>query len=99
MFFTDPALAHLGPLSWGTVVFVFSNVGLTAFLFETACREPGRSVSRIALAVFVVAYLGLLPCFFVKLRWLPSEWSGLALAATIFVPKAGDIRADFTGRS
>ena len=99
VFFTDPALAHLGPLSWGAVVFVFSNVVLTAFLFEMASyREPGRSVTRIALAVLVVAYLGLLPCFFVKLRWLPSEWSGLALAATIFVPKVGDIGAYFTGR-
>lgn len=99
VFFNDPALAHLGPLSWGAVVFVFSNVVLTAFLIEMAAyREPGGSVARIASAVLVVAYLGLLPCFFVKLRWLPVEWSGLALTATIFVPKVGDIGAYFTGR-
>ncbi len=99
LFFNDPALAHLGPLSWGVVVFVFSNVVLTAFLVEmTVYREPCGAVSRVASAVLVVAYLGLLPCFFVKLRWLPPDWSGLALTATIFVPKVGDIGAYFTGR-
>jgi phosphatidate cytidylyltransferase len=99
VFFNDPALAHLGPLSWTVVVFVFSNVVLTTFLVEMAAyQEPGHSVARVASAVLVVAYLGLLPCFFVKLRWLPAEWSGLALTATIFVPKVGDIGAYFTGR-
>jgi len=98
LFLDDPA--HLGPLTWGAVVFVFSNVVLTAFLTEMAAyREPGRSVARVALAVLVVAYLGLLPCFFVKLRWLPREWSGLALTATIFVPKVGDIVAYFAGKA
>lgn len=99
LFFNDPALSHLGPLSWGAVVFVFANVVLTAFLVEMAAyREPCGSIARIASAVLVVAYLGLLPCFFVKLRWLPAGWSGLALTATIFVPKVGDIGAYFTGR-
>jgi phosphatidate cytidylyltransferase len=99
LFANDPAIILLEPFSWGAVVFVFSNVVLTAFLIEMAAyREPCGSVARIASAVLVVAYLGLLPCFFVKLRWLPAEWSGLALAATIFVPKVGDIGAYFTGR-
>ncbi|HVK15902.1 MAG TPA: phosphatidate cytidylyltransferase [Fimbriiglobus sp.] len=99
LFFNDPSLARLGPLSWDAVVFAFTAVVLTAFLIEMATyREPGRSVARVASALLVVAYLGLLPCFFVKLRWLPPEWSGLALTATIFVPKVGDIGAYFTGR-
>src|SRR5262249_16916484 len=44
-------------------------------------------------------YLGLLPCFFVKLRWFDPIWSGMALTATIFVPKVGDIGAYFAGRA
>jgi phosphatidate cytidylyltransferase len=44
-----------------------------------------------------------LPCFFASLRWLPGPEEGIAngtvaLALAIFVPKACDIGAYFTGR-
>jgi phosphatidate cytidylyltransferase len=67
-------------------------------------RDPGGSVVRIALVVFVTAYLGLLPSFLVQLRWPtlePEEATRrgtVALALTIFVPKCCDIGAYFTGR-
>jgi phosphatidate cytidylyltransferase len=83
-------------------------VVLVALVTEMAVfQEPGKSVGRIALAVWVAAYLGLLPGFFAQLRWVvpPRGWSGnaadpgtLALALAIFVPKCGDIGAYFTGR-
>src|SRR5262249_3000017 len=58
---------------------------------------------RISLAVWITAYLGLLPCFLVQLRWLGAlEANGrrgtAALALAIFVPKCCDIGAYFTGR-
>ena len=66
-------------------------------------RSPGQAVTRIALALFLAAYLGLLPSFFVQLRWLdrraPARSAGtLALALAIFVPKFCDVGAYFTGR-
>jgi phosphatidate cytidylyltransferase len=68
--------------------------------------EPGASVGRIALTVWVVAYLALLPSFLAQLRWWPGPAEGggrnrpgvAALALTIFVPKFCDIGAYFTGR-
>jgi phosphatidate cytidylyltransferase len=85
--------------AWGLVV-----VG--AFVVEmTTFQEPGGSVARIALALWVVSYLGFLPSFFVQLRWLESGGSSrtedagtAALALAVFVPKCGDIGAYFTGR-
>jgi phosphatidate cytidylyltransferase len=62
-------------------------------------RDPGSSVLRIALVVFIAAYLGWLPCFLVQLRWSDSDLrSNIALALAIFVPKFCDIGAYFTGR-
>jgi phosphatidate cytidylyltransferase len=84
--------------TWTPVVTTFAAAVIGAFLHEMArYREPFGAVTRLALTVFAVAYLGLLPSFFLKLRWLP-EWSGLALTLTIFVPKVGDIGAYFVGR-
>lgn len=77
---------------------VFAAVVIAVFLYEMALyREPFGAVTRLALTVFAVAYLGLLPSFFLRLRWLP-EWSGPALTLAVFVPKVGDIGAYFTGR-
>src|SRR5262249_20197212 len=97
--------AHLGKLGdpWLWVAGTFAAVVLSAFLSEMASfREPGNSVTRIAVATWVVAYLGLLPSFFAQLGWLGGEEkprSGtLALALAIFVPKCCDIGAYFTGR-
>jgi phosphatidate cytidylyltransferase len=86
------------PSPWVPVVFVFVAVFLATFLVEMArYREPGAAVPRLALTMFVVAYLGLLASCFARLRWLP-EHTGLILTLTIFVPKCGDIGAFFTGR-
>jgi phosphatidate cytidylyltransferase len=59
-------------------------------------REPGESVNRVALTVWTVAYLGLLPSFLAELRW--RDGGTLCLALAIFVPKSCDIGAYFTGR-
>jgi phosphatidate cytidylyltransferase len=94
---------------WAWIALTFAAVVVLSFLVEMyAFQEPGESVSRIALKIWVVAYLGLLPCCFAQLRWLQAgqngeSWSGadfgtLALALAIFVPKCGDIGAYFTGR-
>jgi phosphatidate cytidylyltransferase len=92
-----PPTQALAPDPWHWVVGTFTAVVVSAFLVEMArFREPGESVTRIALAVWVASYVGLLPCFFAQLRWLPEGSRALALA--IFVPKGCDIGAYFTGR-
>lgn len=86
-----------GPDPWLWIMGVFAAVVLAAFLVEMATfREAGESVTRIALAVWLAAYLGLLPCFLAQLRW--SEGATGKLALVIFVPKCCDIGAYFTGR-
>jgi len=94
---------------WQWIVSAFGAVVLAAFLVEMATfQAPGESVKRIALAIFVVAYLGLLPSFLAQLRWLPdpanvnegqsATRATIALAMAVFVPKCCDIGAYFTGR-
>jgi phosphatidate cytidylyltransferase len=94
-----PETATWEPNPWSWVVW-----GLTAFVFAAFVvemmrfHEPGEAVVRVALAVWLVAYLGLLPSFVAQLRWLPGDMGLAALLLTIFVPKGGDIGAYFTGR-
>jgi len=95
----------LPPLNaWQILFDLFALVVLAAFCHEMATfREPGGSVQRIALTVWIVAYLGVLPSFLAQLRWLPSsdEYPArgvTAIALAIFVPKVCDIGAYFTGR-
>ncbi len=95
----------LPPLdAWQVLFHVFALVVLAAFCQEMATfREPGGSVQRIALTVWIVAYLGVLPSFLAQLRWLPSSddypaRGVTAIALAIFVPKVCDIGAYFTGR-
>ncbi len=91
---------------WSWIAVVFAGSILAAFLQEMAnFREPGGVVIRLALVVWAIAYLGLLPCFLAQLRWLPNlagatgvNRGTLAVALAIFVPKCGDIGAYFTGR-
>ncbi len=99
--FTGPAAD-----SWAWVAWTFTSVVLAAFLLETATfREPGQSVQRIALTIWIVVYLGLLPSFLVQTRW-PIAANGtdlarigtLSLALAVFIPKCCDIGAYFTGR-
>jgi phosphatidate cytidylyltransferase len=96
-----PWLARWRGESWAWIAWVLAGFVLSVFLDEMArFREPGESVTRMALAVWLVGYLGLLPCFLALIRFLPGEpeYSTMALLLTIFVPKSGDIGAYFTGR-
>jgi phosphatidate cytidylyltransferase len=85
------------------VLGTFAAVVLIAFCREMAVfQEPGGAVVRIALAVWMVAYLGVLPSFLAQLRWAPEDPDGsrgrAAVALAIFIPKCCDIGAYFTGR-
>lgn len=105
-----PGLEHVDPQSWKLVAYVAGGFILFAFLVEMyRYRATGHSIAKIAHALLVFAYLGVLPSFFLKLRWLtfpdpddPTKTlpntTGLMLALTIFVPKCGDIAAYFVGR-
>jgi phosphatidate cytidylyltransferase len=91
---------------WRVVLAVFTAVVLLGFLVEMAAFRPpaqtaeisatgsGNVVIRLALLVWITAYLGLLPSFLMQLRWLNVA----ALALAIFIPKCCDIGAYFTGR-
>src|SRR5438105_2202562 len=58
---------------WHWVLGAFTAVVLAAFVVGMATfRAPGTAVARIALTVWVVAYLGLLPSFLAQLRWPPG---------------------------
>ncbi len=86
---------------WHPVLLTFTLVVIAAFLHEIYhYRGPGTVTVRVALTVWVVAYLGLLPSFLLKLRWLgDADFSAWLLALVIFVPKCADIGAYFTGRA
>jgi phosphatidate cytidylyltransferase len=104
--------AHLGwtgspPQPWMLLAWIFAGVVLAGLLYEMAVFvEPGPAVMRSSLLVWMVGYLGLLPCFLAQLRWWPplpdADAPDLrgesALALTIFVAKGADIGAYFTGR-
>jgi phosphatidate cytidylyltransferase len=97
---------RLGADPWHWLAAVFAAVVLVAFLVGMAnFQAPGEALTRIGLAVWLAAYLGLLPSFLAQLRWPGSaaaehqqEIGTLSLALAIFVPKCGDIGAYFTGR-
>jgi phosphatidate cytidylyltransferase len=83
---------------WPFLVFTFAAVLVAAFLLEMyRFREPGSAVPRLGATLLAVSYLGVLPCFFVQLRFIPSEYTGLLMAVTILVPKCNDVAAFFTG--
>ncbi len=83
--------------AWMLIAGVCAGFVVLAFVVEMATfREPGQSVTRMALAVWLMGYLGLLPSFLAQMRWLQDGTAALALA--IFVPKGCDIGAYFTGR-
>jgi len=85
---------------WYPVVLVATFAGGSAFAIEMAkFRKPGHSVPRVAYTIFAIGYLGVLPSFLIKLRWLHPELGGLTLSLVFFVPKVGDIAAYFTGRA
>src|SRR5262249_3406535 len=89
------------PMHWLTGT--FAAVVLSSFLAEMiAFRKPGGgSVTRIASSVLIATYLGVLPSFFLQLRWPPiasmadaKGYQGtLAVTLAVFVPKCCDIGA------
>jgi phosphatidate cytidylyltransferase len=103
--FALPVESRFGPRSWEPVAAVYGLFALFLFLQEMyRYRATGDSVTKIAHGLFVVAYIGLLPSFFIKLRWLTpdgvrSHLPALYLAVAVFVPKFADIAAYFVGRA
>lgn len=85
-------------LAWPLLAFML--VVLTAFLGEMRRYErPGGVMVNVALAIFGVAYVGLLLSFCAQLRLLGGPTDGLiALAALVIVVKMGDTGAYTVGR-
>jgi phosphatidate cytidylyltransferase len=99
-----PGLERFGPQSWLPWTYVLGGFVLFTFLVEMyRYRATGHSITKIAHSLLVVAYMGVLPSFFLKLRWMTFEerpdTTGLMLALAIFVPKCQDIAAFFIGRA
>jgi phosphatidate cytidylyltransferase len=91
----DQPIDRLGwPLS------AFALVLLLAFLAEMSrYRRPGGVIVNVALAVFGVAYVGVLLSFAVQLRMLGGPVTGMvALIALVIVVKLADVGAYATGR-
>ncbi len=95
--------------AWFGIAVTLAAYVLAVFIVEMATFDhPGDAVPRMAAAILVVSYLGVLPSFFVQLRWqnlrpdaigsAAVPGSTVALALAIFVPKCCDIGAYFTGR-
>jgi phosphatidate cytidylyltransferase len=96
-----------GASVWGVLAGILTGFLLIVFLYEMArFAEPGRSVERMAITLFIVAYLGWLSNYFAQLRWLVPVGqlshhdveNSMALALAAFVPKCCDIGAYCTGR-
>lgn len=83
---------------WQVVFYAFVITVLIAFLVEMyTFREPGGIIVRLSQTIFVTVYLGVLPSFFVQIRFLPVPHTALILLLTIFVTKCGDIGAYAAG--
>ncbi|QDT70757.1 Phosphatidate cytidylyltransferase [Planctomycetes bacterium MalM25] len=100
----ESAAAAIGRVGWVAV-------GLAASCLLVFCsemlrfRQAGSATSRLALAVFGIAYAGGLMGFVVQLRllrdgpWGPDgRWGMLALLSLIVVVKTNDIGAYVAGR-
>jgi phosphatidate cytidylyltransferase len=86
---------------WLILMGILAGFVLATFLYEMATfAAPGRSVERMALTWLILGYLGLLPCFFAQIRWLPGDdqANSVRLALAAFVPKCCDIGAYTAGR-
>ena len=92
------------PDPWPSMAGLLAAALMAAFVWEMSVfQNLGGAVYRIATALWMAGYLGLLPCFLIQLRWrAPSTSAGdlgtVALALAVFVPKCADTGAYFTGR-
>ncbi|MBI3409784.1 MAG: phosphatidate cytidylyltransferase [Planctomycetes bacterium] len=56
---------------WEVILGLFVVQLLLLFVREmSSFTEPGRRVERMALTLWIIAYLGVAPCFLMQLRWL-----------------------------
>src|SRR5262245_39614120 len=63
---------------WAFVAVVYMATVVASFLLEMyRQRTPGTAVSRLGATVMSVAYLGLLPCLFVPIRFLEASYTWL----------------------
>jgi phosphatidate cytidylyltransferase len=90
------------PLRW--VLGTYAAIVLAAFILALATYQPAPdspdasdTVTKLALALFLASYLGLLPTFLAQLRWVNRE-PVVALALAIFIPKCCDTGAYTVGR-
>lgn len=93
-----PADCPLGKLGWplgGMAIAV-----IVAFVGEMRRYEkPGNVIANVGLAVFVIAYVGLLASFLVPLRMFGgNQWGMVALLSMIVVVKMSDAGAYAVGR-
>jgi phosphatidate cytidylyltransferase len=86
----------------GTVSYLVATSVAALFAAEMVqFRGADGAATRVARGVFVLFYLGYLPGFLIRLRWLDFDpvVSSLMLAAAILVPKVGDIGSYFAGKA
>ena len=90
--------AHIGPLGWPTAAVLVSTV--LVFVTEMLrFREPGESLRRMSLAIFVIIYPGLFLALLASLRFLHSNaWGMAALISLVFVTKLADTSAYAAGK-
>jgi phosphatidate cytidylyltransferase len=88
----------IGRLGWPMAAFVAAV--LIGFVCEMRRYEqPGKTIARLSLAIFALAYVGLLLSCTVQLRILRGNLAGLtAVASLIAVVKMGDTGAYTIGR-
>lgn len=94
-----PADCPLGKLGWP--LFAVAIASVLPFVAELRrYKEPGRSTVNVALAIFIIAYLGLSLAFVAELRFFHSnEWGMAALVSLLFITKFSDAGAYFAGKS
>jgi phosphatidate cytidylyltransferase len=93
-----PADWPLGKLGWPLAALA---IGVClAFLGEMRRYEkPGGVIANVALAIFPMAYIGLLISFFAALRLFHDNgWGMTAILSLVIVVKVSDSGAYFTGR-
>ncbi len=93
-----PVPCPLGIPGW-SLIGVAAAVGLAFVVEMYRYREPGESIHRVALSVFVIGYIGLLISFLVPLRLFGGNmWGITALLSLILIVKFSDSGAYTIGR-
>lgn len=94
-----PPDCPLGKLGWPLAALAFA-VMLPLIAEMQRYRAPGGSIENAALAVFAIAYLGVLMSFLVELRMFHDNdrWGMAALLSVLVIVKMSDIGAYTFGR-